>query len=35
MKTATFVTERGTITAELYDDAAPNTVATMGPVSIA
>lgn len=27
MKTATFVTNRGTITAELYDEHAPNTVA--------
>ncbi len=27
MKTATFETSRGTIIAELYDDAAPNTVA--------
>lgn len=27
MKTATIETSRGTITAELYDDAAPNTVA--------
>lgn len=27
MKTATLQTNRGTITAELYDDAAPNTVA--------
>ncbi|HEX7121126.1 MAG TPA: peptidylprolyl isomerase [Gemmatimonadaceae bacterium] len=27
MKTATLKTSRGTITAELYDDAAPNTVA--------